>query len=456
MHASEKSHSVKNPSQGIVRMFQNSVTQSNKESVALHPHLYSGLYHRASEIKALDKILYDLKLAAEEAKEQKYKNLPPILAAIKDTLNGKPQLSWWNLFTLSIGQALSTSKNEEENNIEENKYLAQISEILTGIIRNFRSPNSKLLLEIRLAALEIDSRVVEIDKIPQDVNDADETLDYISSEFYLLIKELERIKNNPPDQWNRNNLVIYECIKKATQLMRVLTKISETNPKTYQKLISLSLMQKLQSGIDFILSEFRIADDEASIDFWQAEQLDDFFKLFSYLPNNILALRPAELYMLLKQSELLFIENPNLDKKRPKIFSSQELFSYIIYYNEEFIKSNSHMRAVIKGVKEDRAIKQNPIAHFKQRFMEENDLHHIVSKIRLKTKDYEQQSSFKQPSAIQQEVLNRMILLANISQPKELDAVLKNFTELEKENRYFLSQEVILEQFIRWRKQGIY
>ncbi len=456
MHLSEKTQPAKTPSQGIVRMFQTSISLPNKESMALHPHLYSGLYHRASEIKALDKILNDLKIASEEAKEQKYIRLPPILAAIKDTLNGKPPLSWWNLFTLSVGQALASSSNDEEKNIEENNYLSQISEILTKIIRNFRSPNSKLLLEIRLAALEIDSRVVEIDKIPQDMEDQDETLDYISSEFNLLIKELDRIKNISPEEWNSNSAVIFQCISKSNQLMRIVANIAETNPTTYQKILASPLLKKLQGGIFYLLGEFRLADDRDSLYFWQTAQLEEFFRIFTLFPSSILSLRPTELFTLLKQGEKLFIEDTSLDKIRPKIFSSSELNSYISHYNEEFSKLNSHMRAVIKGIKEDRTIKQNPVAHFKQRLMEENDLHHITSKIRFKSKEYDQNSALKHPTAIQQEILNRMILLANISQPKELDTVLKNFTDNEKEHRYFLSQEVILEQFIRWRKQGIY
>jgi len=456
MHASEKSQPAKNPSQGIVKMFQSSVSLPNKGSVALHPQLYTGLYHRASEIKALNKILSDLKIAAEDAKEQKYQNLPRILAAIKDTLNGKPHLSWWNLFTLSVGHALASPTNDEEINIEENRYLAQISEILTKIIRNFRSPNSKLLLEIRLAALEIDSRVVELDKIPQDMEDQDETLDYMTSEFNLLIKELDRIKNLAPEEWNRNSEVIYHCINKANQLMRIASNIAETNPKAYQKMIASPLLKKLQAGIEYLLAGFRIDDERDSLYFWQSPQLEEFYKLFNLFPNSILSIRPIELYTLLNQSEKLFIEDNSLDKIRPKVFSSTELNDYISFYNEEFTKINSHIRAVIKGIKEDRTIKQNPVVHYKQRLMEENDLHHICSKIRFKSKDYDQNSQLKHPATLQQEILNRMILLANISQPKELDTVLKSFTDPEKENRYFLSQEVILEQFIRWRKQGIY
>ncbi len=456
MHASEKRPRSKTPSQQIVKTFQNSISPSSKESVALHPQLYSGLYHRASEIKALRQILNDLKLAAEEAKQQKYTSLIPIIAAIKETLNGKPSLSWWNLFTLSVGQALASSSNDEEKNIEENGYLVQISDILTKIIRSYRSTNSKFLLEIRLAALEIDSRVVELDKIPQDIEHPDDTFDYISSEINLLIKELDRIKNISTEEWNRNNDVIFQCITKSNQLMRIISNIAESNPKTYIKLISSPLLKKLQNGIIYILSEFRIDDNEDNLKFWQAAQLEEFFKIFDLFQNSILSIKPTELYILLNQSEKLFINDTNLDKKRPRIFASNNLISYISHYNDEFNKVNTHMRAVIKGIKEDRAIKQNPVAHYKQRLMEENDLHHITSKVRFKPKELEQNPSQKSPTAVQQEILNRMILLANISHPKELDTVLKSFTEDEKENRYFLSQEVILEQFIRWRKQGIY
>lgn len=456
MPASEKTHILKTPPQEIVKMFQDSVGLTGKKSLAMHPHLYSDLYNRASEIKALDKILYLLTHAAAEAKEQKYHSLPPILAAIKDTLSGKPQLSWWNLFTLSVGHALATSSDEEEKNVEEHRYLTQIAEILTEIIRNFRSANGKLLLEIRLAALDIDSRLVELAKIPKDSEDADETLDYLTSEFRLLNKELERIKNSPQEEWSSNSTSIFHCLKKANQLLGILASVAETNPKTYQRFIQLPHLKNLQQGVIFLLSESNLAADPEAFKFWQLPQLTELFELFTRIPNSIIAVTPTHLCTLLKQAEQLFVEDPSLNKKRPKIFASIELKHYVTHFNEEFAKFSTHMRAVIKGIKEDRTIKDNAMAYFKKSLMSENDLHHIAHKIRFKGSDYDQGSPFKHPALIQQEILNRMILLANISQPKELDAILKSFSDEEKENRYFLTQEVILEQFIRWRKQGIY
>lgn len=443
------------PSKGMVKMFQESIGLGKGKSLALHPHLYSGLYNRASEIKALDKILSDLKSAAIKAKQQDYQNLPVILEAIKDTFNGKPKLSWWHLFTLSIGRALSSDQNHQQNNVEECRYLKQISELLTEIIRNFRSSNSRLLLEIRLAALEVDSRLVELDKIPKDDEDPDEMFGYLCSEFKLFAQEIDRLKSSAPETWQNSPQNLLEYIKKSNQLMKILANAAETQPKTYQKFLQEPHLKNIQQGIIFLLQNAKIADVN-TIAFWKMPALQELFDLTAIVPDSILAISPKYLCTLLLQLEKLFVEDTNPYKKRPAIFTSNVLFNYTQYYNEEFAKAITHFRAVIKGVKEDRAIKQYPQAHFKERFVQENDLHRICSKVRIKSSVLDGNPQLKSPSAIQQEILNRMVILSNLSQPKDLDAILKTFTEEEKEDRYFLTQEVILEQFIRWRKQGIY
>lgn len=446
----------KPPQQEIVKMFRESVGPYSKALVALHPHLYeSGLYHRASEVKALDKILGQLSQVSVEAKSQNYKNLPPLLDAIKEALNGNPQLSWWNLVTLSVGQALATA-NDEETNTEEKEYLAKISEILTEIIRHYNSPNTKLLLEIRLTALEVDSRLVELDKLPQNMKEPDEALDYISSEFRLLNKELERVKNTPSNVWNKDTKTLLDYVSKTNQLIRVLQNIKQTNPDTYQKFLKQNHLQTLYERISLLIQESILIPDPSNLDIWQNQQLEAFFELFLRFPDVILLINTIDLCTLLKLSEQHFVEDTNLEKVRPAIFSSNELKSYITVRNIEFSKLQDHLRAVVRGLKEDRSITQNPVNFYKRRLMEENDLHHICAMVRFKPKDYQPPSDLKEPQQIQRESLTRMNSMVSASQPKDLDAALKSFTDEEKENRYYLTQEVILEQFIRWRKQGIY
>ena len=60
------------------------------------------------------------------------------------------------------------------------------------------------------------------------------------------------------------------------------------------------------------------------------------------------------------------------------------------------------------------------------------------------------------PVQIQKEIISRMVALSSASQPGDLDQFLKGLSNEEKENQYYLVQEIILEQFIRWHKAGIY
>lgn len=437
------------------KMFQESLGTRRGKSVKLHPHLYSDLYNRASEIKALDKILTDLERAAQAAKQQDYRAMPKIIEAIRDALSGKPQLSWWHLFTLSIGQALTNQDNIESNK-EERRYLSRISELLTEIIRNFRSGNSKLLLEIRLGALDVDSRLVEMEKIPTDEETPIEMLDYLQSEFDLFNQELERLKQTPVDNWKTDTKNLIRYIKKANQLIHILANAKETEPKTFQKFAQQPQLNQFAQGLVFLLQNSNVAPNHESLDLWKMQNLNELFDLFDRLPDTLYAVNPTELCTLVLHTEKLFAAETSPHKKRPSIFTLKEMQNYLMYYNEEFSQANSHLKAVVKGLKEDRAIKQNPTAYFKQRFVLENDLYQICGKLRFKASDFEGRNDIKAPQVIQQEIVRRMVLSANISQPKDLDAILKSFSDEEKENRYYLTQEVLLEQFIRWRKQGIY
>lgn len=450
-NANEQS-SQKGPPE-IVNMFQKSF--ESKESMALHPHLYSGLYLRASEIKALDKIVGQLHEISSEIKAHNYTNLPPLLEAIKDALNGTPHLSWWNLFTVSLGHALDSS-TEDEKNDEEKKSLTLIAEILTEIIRYYGSSDTRLLLEIRLTALDVESRLVELIKIPENLGEEGETLDYLASEFKLLNEELRRFKNSDKENWSQDSKNLLHCITKANQLMRVLENIRETNIATYEKFLQLNYFNDLSESVATLLRHSTLLSSQDTPSFWKTPQIESLFELFSHFPESILEIKITEMVTLLKEVERAFIEDMTYDKKRPAIFSFLELKIYATHCNAEFIKQNEHLKAVIKGTKIDQLIKRNLVAYFKKRFTEENDLHHICSMIRFKNRDYEEASHLKQPAVIQRELLSRMIVLANMSQPRDLDEVLKSFTDEEKEKRYYFLQEVILEQFIRWRKQGIY
>ncbi len=447
----EKDQSNGNGKSGIVTMFRQSIAPYSKKLVALHPHLYGSLYRRASEIQALDKILIQLNTVREEAKHHRYDHLLPILEAIKDALHGQPELSWWTHFTTSVGYAFGTTNNQTKNT-EEIKYLTAISSILTEIIREYHSSNTKLLLDVRLTALEVDARLVELDKIPEGVQEVNETFDYLTSEFQLLIQELENIVQLPKDSWIHNSKSLLHSIEKTNNLMNIVVNIEQTDLATFQTFEQSGYIQKLEKGIGDILKEYILIDDPAEMAFWQTPQLNTFFTLFNYFPNLIFSLRTKELCTFLQQTERLFISDTTLDKKRPNIFQSAPLKDFVNICAETCQQRFETLRAISKGLKIDRSISNDLRSHLKQHFMMENDLHHICALVLTKPMDPVKCDSVQ----IQKEIVQRMVALSNASQPKDLDVLLKSFSDHEKENRYFLIQEIILEQFIRWRKIGIY
>jgi hypothetical protein len=437
----------------IVKMFRQSIAPYSKKLVALHPHLYGSLYRRASEIQALNKILIHLQAASEDAKLQKYTHLPPILDAIKDALQGHPPLSWWNLFTTTMGYAFGGS-NDEEKNSQETQYLQAISEILTEMIRHFQSPNTKLLLEIRLTALDVDARLVELDKIPTGIQEVNETLEYLTSEFQLLIKELKQVVSLPKESWSQNNQTFLLYTEKANRLMGIAKNVKETDLGTFIKFSKQEDTEKLKNSIRNFLRQFTLEDTSETLDFWQMQQLNCLFELFTYFPDLLLELPPKELYSFLRQADRLFIADPNLDKKRPAIFFSETLQNYANHYAEEGKRRFKDLCTRTKDAKSNAGAPKNLVTPYKEYFISENDLHQICSLIHFK--DKKTFTSKCDPAQIQKDILNRLITLTNLSQPNDLDVLLKSFSEEEKEERYFLIQEIILEQFIRWRKLGIY
>lgn len=434
----------------IIKMFRQSIAPYSKKLVALHPHLYGSLYRRASEIQALDKILSNLRIADEEAKAHRYGMLPSILFAIKDALHGQAPLSWWNLFTATVGYALRGA-NDAAKNAEEIQYLTQISDILTRIIRNYQSPNTKFLLEIRLTALEVDTRLLELEKIPEGIQEINQTLEYLVSEFQLVTEELKKVVQLPPESWSHNSNTLLHYVAAVNRLMEILRNVEITDLATYNTFAQQDHVQGLKSSIEGFLQGFSL---EGNDEVWAQEQLKSLFELFAYFPDLILLLPPKELYSFLGQMEGYFLADPNFNKTRPEIFYSPELKNYVNYYDQQCREYFEHLSAVAKGKVKDAAVSRDPVKYYKNYFVTENDLHHLCTLIHFKQKDFSQVRC--NPELVQKEILNRLVILANLSQPKDLDAILKSFTDDEKENRYFLIQEVILEQFIRWRKQGIY
>lgn len=455
MHPSHSSASG-NGKRDIVGVFQESVMPYSKSQMALHPHLYdTGLYHRASELKALDALVSQLEQILIETRSQNYKNVPSLLNAIKETLTGKPKLSWWNLFTVSIGHALSTAEtDDEQRNEQEIRYLNEISKSLTEIIRSYSSTNTKMLLEIRLTALEVDSRLVELEKMPTIGGESNETLDYLSSEFMLLNEELTNILKSPHQGWKQDIHNLISCISKTNQLMRILQTTLQNQHETYQQFLKKQHLEGLEQKITQRLADAEITSPSVSIEIWTAENLNELFELFQYFPNAINSLNSSFLSSLLIQAEELFVKDTNLHKTRPAIFSSQGIRKYISTKNEEFTKIVEHLRAISKG-KVDRTITSNPFAYYRSRLQEENDLHTICAMIQYKPSDYSA-SPLKSPTQIQKDILLRMRIITSCSQPRELDQVLKSFTHDELATRYYLAQEVMLEQFIFWRKNGIF
>lgn len=437
----------------MAQMFRQSIAPYSKKLVALHPHLYGSLYRRASEIQALNKILIHLQAAAEDAKQHKYTQLPPILAAIKDAIQGHPPLSWWNLFTATVGYAFGSSDDEAKNS-EETQCLKAISEILTEIIRHYQSPNTKLLLEIRLTALDVDARLVELDKIPTNVQEFNETLGYLTSEFQLLTQELNQVISMPKESWSQNNKTFLHYTTKANRLMEIAENVRATDSGTFMQFVKQGDPEKLKNGLNNFLHQFTLEDNSDATDFWQMEQLNTLFDLFTHFPDLLVALPPKELYTLMRQADRLFTADPKLDKVRPGIFFSENLKNYVIYFAEQNAKRFKDLCVQTKNAKSNAGIRKDLVPPYKDYFVAENDLHHICSLIHFKEK--KPLASKCDPAQIQKDILNRLISLTNLSQPNDLDNLLKSFSEEEKEGRYFLIQEIILEQFIRWRKLGIY
>lgn len=434
----------------LVKMFRDSIAPYSKKLVALHPHLYGSLYRRASEIQALDKILSNLHIADEEAQTYRYGTIPPILSSIKDALHGQAPLTWWSLFTATIGYALRGA-NDKAKNAEEVRYLTQISEILTRIIRNYQSPNTKLLLEIRLTALEVDARLLELEKIPEGVKEVNQTFDYLVSEFRLLTEDLKKVVQLPLESWSHNSDTLLHYVDAVNKLMEILRNVEATDSATFNTFVRFDHTEELKKSIEGFLAKFTLDDSD---EMWSKEQLETLFRLFGYFPDSILLLPPKELYSFVGRMEHLFLSDPNFNKSRPDIFYSDELKNYINYAAGKCKENFDHLSAVAKGKVKDPAISKDPVRNYKNYFVSENDLHHLCTLIHFKQNDF---STVRcDPEGIQKEILNRMVILANLSQPKDLDALLKSFSDDEKENRYFLLQEVVLEQFIRWRKMGIY
>jgi hypothetical protein len=450
----EQSNPKRASQAAIAKMLQT----SHAQSVALHPHFYSGLYHRASEIKALDKIASQLRTAVADSRCNNYSSLPSVLHNLKEALAGKPILSWWSLFTVAVGHAL-VARNSESNilqaNIEEARYLTEIASLLTELIRHYHAPDSKLLLEIRLIALEVDSRLIELSKIPTAVEESDETLDYIATEFALLNQELRRISTASTEPWKGNMVLLLGYFGKVNQLMRILQKIKISNSKSFAKFCQLPYLEELYGHLSKVVATAELINDAHPDSWWMEAHLETLFKLCDTFSDLLLCICPTALYPLLKRYDKLFTADDSLDKVRPSIFSSHELKLYIAQMNSDFAQQYQRLKLRTKE-KGHFPLNKQLIQELFIRFREENDLHHIANFQLSKIIDPQQDLTFKSPKAIQQEILTRMIGLANSSQPRDLDTVLKNFSDEEREERYFIAQEVILEQFIRWRKLGIY
>lgn len=434
----------------IVKMFRQSISPYSKKLVALHPHLYGSLYRRASEIQALDRILENLRLTEEETKAHRYGLLPPILLAIKDALHGQPPLSWWNLFTATVGYAFHGS-NDAAKNAEEKLYLSQISEILTRIIRTYQSPNTKFLLEIRLTVLEVDARLLELEKIPEGNQEVNQTFEYLSSEFQLVTEDLKKVVQLPKESWSHDSKILLQYVVAVNRLMEILRKVEITDLATYIQFNQQNYILELKKSFGEFLKDFSLEDKD---ELFEQNELDSLFSLLTHFTDLMLLLPPRELYNFLGQQERLFLANPDFNRVRADIFYSPGLKSYINDYAQKNKEMFEHLCAVAKNRISDPAISKDPVKHYKNYFIFENDLHHLCTLVHFRQKEF---SSIKcEPEKVQKEILNRLVILANLSQPKNLDTILKSFSDEEKENRYFLIQEVILEQFIRWRKLGIY
>lgn len=442
--------------QPLAGVFQKSVSPYSK-ALSIHPHLYGGeLYNRASELKALDRLIGQLKAVEEETKKKNYKSLPPVLDAIKDALNGNPKLSWWNLFTISIGQAFSqegSHDDEDEKNSQEREYLSEISKTLTEIIRTYQSSNTKLLLQIRLTTLEVDSRLVELEKIPGCTKESNETLEYLSSEFQLLNRELDNLSALPQETWKTNTLHIISLIKKANQLMGIISGLAQTNPEIYSKFCRKDTLNTLSSKIATIVEASHLVPTPEKISVWDSNNLDELFKLMHNFPSIVNKIELVELTTLFMHCEQLFVNNSSSEKKRPQIFFSPLLKQYIDQKDSNHASLVTQVKAAVRN-KTERTLIKVPVKFFRQALMEENDLYSLSAMHRDKTQDMS--NTYKTSTQIQRDCLARMRSLCSASQPRDLDNVLKSFSTDEMATRYYLLQEIILEQFIYWRKNGIF
>lgn len=443
--------SSKKPLAGV---FLKSVSPYSK-ALALHPHLYGAeLYNRASELKALDKLVGQLKIVVEETKRKDYQSLRPLLEAIKDALNGNPRLSWWNLITISIGQAFAQDLGEGERNLQELAYLAEISALLTKIIRGYQSTNTKLLLEIRLTALEVDSRLVELEKIPGTMEEPNETLDYLSSEFHLLNRELETLLSAAVGNWGNNLENMLALIKKSNQLLHILDGLMTTNLQAYQQFCKKDHIHSLSSKMTTVLGNSDLTLSAENNLIWDVKNLDEFFALISYFPQISDHIFLSDLAGLLMHAEELFINDSTPQKKRPAIFSSAFLKKLIVQKDAAYSDYVEPIKAAVKAKTAPPPIPDADVDAFKRRLMEENDLHNLCGMLRYKALDFA--SEAKTPIQIQKDCLLRMRTLIHSSQPRSLDHVLKAFNTEKAATRYYLLQEVILEQFIYCRRHGIF
>lgn len=436
----------------LAQVFQKSVSPYSK-ALAVHPHLYGGeLYNRASELKALDRLIIQLQLLEPEIKKKNYSLLPPILEAIKDALNGNPKLSWWNLVTVSIGQAFYQEDDEEDKNSQEILCLSEISKILTEIIRTYHSSNTKLLLEIRLTTLEIDSRLIELEKIPGSTKESNETLEYLSSEFHLLTRELDAFIKSAEDSLQDNFSNLQVIVKKIVQLLGIVSHLAETHPEIVRQFNKKEQLQNFIDKVCILIKKTSFFFDPAKMSLWASDDLLSFLNLFIQIPKLVEFISIIDLSTLLIHLEQLFVNDKNLDKTRPSIFASPFLVNFVSKKSLESSTTVDVIRLAARG-KKDPSI-ADPLKFLKNALMEENDLHNICTMIRFKSEDLN--SGMKNPSAIQNSCLNNLKTMAHNSQPKDLDHILKSFTTDAMATRYFLLQEVILEQFIYWRKHGIF
>ena len=78
-HSATASSKTPDTPRGMSRVFKQKVEPFSKSVLALHPHFYdSGLYNRASELKALNELVGQMQEAADLAKTHSYHKLPSL------------------------------------------------------------------------------------------------------------------------------------------------------------------------------------------------------------------------------------------------------------------------------------------------------------------------------------------------------------------------------------------